>query len=745
MKREPESETAGRRKGEGSEGSRVSRRTFLGISSGAAAAVAIAYSTKWPKIGPESTPDNYEEGVHSERWVATSCLNCPSRCAINVRVVNGSAVRIIGNHKSAYSGGKICPRSYVGLQVLYNPERTSTPMKRTNPKGRGKDPGWVSISWDEAMDMLSDKLNAIKSKPEDLLLIQGLNTTSDEDLLRRFAKAYGTPNLLSEEAMETGPDQEGKRMADGRGDGGYDLENANYVLAFGANIVESERPLARNLQMWGWIRRGRPNRAKVVVIDPRYSVTAAKADEWIPIKPNTDGALAMAIAHVIISEGLYDANFINDWTSGFNAYKSRVLNDFSPETVSLNTGVNVDTIVRIAREFAQSRPAIAWSGLGASSWPYGSHASHAIFCLNALVGGIDAKGGIVYQEPTPYTAMVPAMVETEPASISLRTAKERLDSTEAVIGFNSNLMASVPETSRWDEALAKVPFYAHIGPSWNETAQYADIVLPSCTYLEEWGYESSLPGSGFAEVKIKQPVVPPMHSSRPIAQIVFDLASDLMPTASNAFRSMGNNPEGFVKYRTGDFVSWETFKADGVWKGPDHIYGNYAQIFETASGKFEFQATDMGQLLNSEAEFVGGVSDYPLKLVIYHPVLDVRSGSQNYPWAQEMFLVMHGYGWNNFAEMNRQTAHDLKIDDGDMVWVESWGGKRIKAKARVFEGIRPGVLAMATGQGHYACGEWADGMGTNPNEIISLNNGIRYDNRTGQPCFFNTRVKIYKA
>ncbi|MBL7119838.1 MAG: molybdopterin-dependent oxidoreductase [Dehalococcoidia bacterium] len=718
----------------------MSRRTFLGISAGAAAVLTASYAIKWPKISFSPAQDDYEEGVLTEKWVATSCLNCPTRCAVNVRVVNGKAVRIIGNPKSTYSDGKACPRSHIGLQVLYNPERIQQPLRRNagTPKGRDKEPEWEPISWEEALGDIATRLEAVSDDPGKLLLIQGLNTTSDGDLIRRFAKAYGTPNHISEENLELDADTAGKVLADGRNDSGYDLGNTNYVLAFGANIVESERPLARNLRMWGKIRRERPNRARVVVIDPRYSVTAAKADEWIPIKPGTEGALAMAIAYVIIDEGLYDETFIDNWTSGLDAYKDLVLDRFSPDGVAELTGIDADVIRRIAREFAQFKPAIAWSGMGATSWPHGTYASHAIFCLNALVGGIDARGGILYQESPTYEDM-PALAGTDPG-ISLRQAAEGLSAMDTVIGFNSNLIMSVPETSKWDEALAQVPFYVHVGPAWNEMARYADIVLPACTYLEEWAYESALPGSGYAEAKIKQPVVEPLYDSRPTAQVIFGLASQLGAPVKDAFENIGDDPEGFVRFRTAPLVSWDTLKADGVWKGQDYQYGKYDEVFQTPSGKFEFHTANLDKVLDSEAGFVGDASEYDLKLVTYHPVLDIRNGNQNYPWAQEMLLVMHGYGWKNFVEINAQTADELGIGDGDKAWVESDVG-RIKAKARVFEGIRPGVVAIALGQGHYACGEWADGIGVNPNEIIRLD----YDTESGQASFLNTRVKVYKA
>ncbi len=127
-------------------------------------------------------------------------------------------------------------------------------------------------------------------------------------------------------------------------------------------------------------------------------------------------------------------------------------------------------------------------------------------------------------------------------------------------------------------------------------------------------------------------------------------------------------------------------------------------------------------------------------LSTYRPLLNIENGSQNYPWAQEMFLVMHGSGWTNFVEINRQTARALGIRDREMVWVESPFNK-IKIRARVIEGIHPQVVSIAYGQGHYADGQWQKGIGVNPNEVI----GVDYDHLSGQSSFFNTRVKVYKA
>ncbi len=761
----------------------MNRRAFLKVSAFAGAVVAASRFIKYLKISSPVSPQESTEGVVTEKWITTSCLNCPTRCATHVRVVNGKAVRIAGNPLSKVSEGEICPRGHIGLQVMYDPDRVSAPLKRTNPvKGRGADPNWVPISWSQALSEVAGRLKSLREKaqPHKLLLLHELNTISNEDMIHRFADAYGTPNVISGDTLENESAKLGRWLADGNySHVAYDFSQTNYILAFGASIIESEKPLARNLRMWGKIRRERPNRARVIVIDPRYSVTAAEADRWLPINPGTDGALAMAIANVIISEELYDAEFISQWTAGFDEYKELALNYYSPEKAAAITGIGADVIQQIAREFAQTKPATAWIGRGVAGWPNGSYSSYAIFCLNALVGSIDTPGGVIYQENPGYRDM-PQLLEDDIAregkdkprldfvKTSLFPAAEVVTNqvadsilkdepypVEIAIGFNSNFSMSAPGAWRWDEALKKMPYYVHIAPFISEMAEYADIVLPAPTFLEEWGYDHSPPGSGFAEVKIKQPIAEPLHDTRCVTDIIFEIARRLEGTIARSFANIGGDAQGFVRYRTETIIPWQEFREKGVWVGPAYQYHRHDRIFNTPSKKFEFYSGNLENLLKrtgevdsrltclphyEEAKFLGDKEGYPFMLSIYHPLLDIENGNQNYPWAQEIFLVMHGEGWTNFAEINSQTARSLGIRDREMVWVES-PFNRVKVRARVIEGIHPQVVSISCGQGHYADGRWQKGIGVNPNVII----GVDYDHLSGQSSFFNTRVKVYKA
>ncbi len=748
-----------------SNGFKISRRAFLGISAGAAAVLAVVLALKRPKAGPEQGFETQEtsglardvNGLPAEVFIPTSCLNCPTRCAVRVRRVETTlgqtkVVRILGNPASTYSEGKCCSRSHVGLQVLYNADRFARPLRRTGgTKGRGTsfENDFEEISWDEALQTVAARLRATMA--DQLLVLEGLNTTSNEDLIRQLALALGTLNLFKEEGLETAAARKGQRLADGLGTGGYELvspdgTSAQYIISFSSGIVESERPLARNLRLWGKMRRELPSKTRVVSFDPRHSVTASRSDEWHPTNPGAEGALAMSIAHVIIAEGRYDADFVTNHTQGFEAFRAVVLaRQFSPESVSEATGVAADTIVRIAREFAQAKPAIAWSGEAATGWTYGTAASHAIYCLNALVGSIDVPGGVVFQQYPPYAPM-PADGLPAETGIDYRQMDRLVHGggVTSAIGFNSNLIMSVPECGeggKWDEALKRL-YYVHVGPARAEMAAYADIILPACTYLEDWGYESAIPGSGCAEARIKQPVIAPRDESRPAARIIYELATVLGHGAAflPASGAISGNPEAFPEqfaaYRTSPFVGWADFRNTGVWRGSPYAYRQYA--FATDSGMFEFRAAGLERL--RDVELPREDAPYGLELAIYRPVLEIRSGSQNLPWAQEMYLVMHGRGWKNLVEMNRETAHHLGVGEGDKVIVRSSFGE-IEGEAAVTEGMQPGVVAIATGQGHYASGEFADGLGCNPMAAM----GTQYDEQSGQPALFSTRVGIRKA
>jgi anaerobic selenocysteine-containing dehydrogenase len=264
------------------------------------------------------------------------------------------------------------------------------------------------------------------------------------------------------------------------------------------------------------------------------------------------------------------------------------------------------------------------------NWPSGSYTGYAIFCLNALVGNIDAPGGVIYQETPKYKNMPPVVkdpiaqrsqerprldfrgkdkfpaAEIVPNLIPESVVNDTPYPIEMAIGFNSNFNMVAPAPKRWEAALRKIPYYAHISPFGSEMAQYADLVLPSTTFLEEWGYDHSPAGSGFAELRIKQPVVRPRGQAKSIPDVLFELAGRLKGGVAASFTDIGDGARGFVKFRTGTLLPWEEFLEKGVWIGPKYQYKKYDRLFKTPSKKFEFCS---GNLKGLHAQTGGGAKD----------------------------------------------------------------------------------------------------------------------------------------
>ncbi len=425
---------------------KLSRRNFTKcmVAVGVVASLGDVFVNR--RLGPalvEASPDN--QIALEEQWIATGCNGCVGWCPLMVRVVNGKAVRITGNPNSAWTTGKTCPRAQLNLQILYDPDRIKTPLKRTNPnKGRDQDPGWVPITWDEALSTITLKLKELRDKrtPERFALLRGrYDEASATVLYSRFAKAYGTPNSFSHSSICAESTKGGRWMAIGDYDySGYDWYNANYIISFGAPILESHRPTSGIVAAWGEVRRGGRARAKFVMVDPRCSVTASKADEWVPVNPQTDGALALGMAHEILTAGLWDKSFVGDFdknspvkkfetgkaipeeftaqvekevedpvtkekkkvtetvsgktfkesmTSGLIKWWNTYLKDFTPQIAAEKTGISEDIVKRLAREFAGTKPSAAVWGRGSDAKPAGSFSSYAIISLNALSGSIE--------------------------------------------------------------------------------------------------------------------------------------------------------------------------------------------------------------------------------------------------------------------------------------------------------------------------------------------------------------------
>lgn len=621
---------------------KITRRTLLKASAVTGAAAVASHFLSRPLFRALDRSEAAE--AQGEKWVASVCLQCPAGCGILVKTVNGRAVKIEGNPLHPINKGKLCPKGQSGLQFLYDPDRIKGPLKRVGPRGSGH---WEPISWEQAISEVAEKLRQLRETygPHTLVFMSGRNRGQMGGFIARFLQAFGSPNDVGHSSICEDGSSLAHYLTQGfKAYAGYDWFNTNYVLCFGGGFIEAWRPTTLLLRAFGHMRRGRPIRAKIVQVDTRFSISAAKADEWISIKPGTDGALALGIAHVIIKEGLYDKQFIQEHTFGFEGWtddhgvhhmgwKDLVLEKYSPEWASQVTGVPVDTIVRIAREFATTRPAIAAGCRGSSMQTNGIFNRMAIHALNALVGSIDTPGGILVQKGPPLTPDPPV---TQDAIAKEGVAQPRIDwagtkryplagkvyqniaefatgqgpyKAQALFCYYTNPLFSSPDVGRFYKALENIPLIVTFSPFMDETSHMADYILPDDTYLERWQDDVIYPSLGYPVVGIRQPVVERLYNTRNTGDVLIQLAKAIGGSVGASFPWDSWLDYLKFKYRgvweytqktgRGSFTAptfeqwWEEFTRQGVWADPPYTFGEWKRVLNTPSGRFEFYSLNL--------------------------------------------------------------------------------------------------------------------------------------------------------
>ncbi|MGD2124926.1 MAG: molybdopterin-dependent oxidoreductase [Desulfobacteraceae bacterium] len=539
----------------------LSRRTFMKASAvtGAALAMGGAFKPTLRALAETEKQSLTEIG----EWRASTCQGCTSWCAKQVYVVDGRAIKIRGNPKSKVNGEASCPRVHLALQQVYDPDRIKTPMKRTNPKkGRNEDPGFVPISWDEALNTIADKIMALRKNNEThkYMLMRGRYSYMRDVLYDRMTKIIGSPNNISHSAICAEAEKFGPYYTEGYWNyRQYDVENARYIIIWGADPLAANRQVSYYSSAWGDVL----DRARIAVVEPRLSATAAKADEWLPIKPGEDGALAVAIAHLILTDGLWSRDFVGDFKNGVNRFVSGEevneedfeekythglvrwwnleLKDKTPEWAAERTGLPVGQIKRVAVEYGKAAPhVISWLGGGPSMQVRGGYTAMAVHALNGLLGACDNIGGTLVSNkeytkkfPKPDDFMdeiakkgkkhekidhrgrkaFPSVKEGKPGSaVVTNNAADGIINEDpyeikVAMGYMNNFAFSCTQPERWERALSKIPFLVHITTNASEFTWFADIVLPDTHHLfEKWGYVKAI-GNGYRHVTLLQPVI----------------------------------------------------------------------------------------------------------------------------------------------------------------------------------------------------------------------------------------------
>lgn len=476
------------------------------------------------------------------------CQLCSTVCGIIGHVKDGRLLKIEGNPKDPNSRGKLCARGHAGLNHLYHPERLLYPLRRVGKRGEGR---WKRISWDEALTEIADRLKAVRESghPEEFAFHQGRQRS--KDAIKRFLDAFGTSTQLSHRALCSGNRRAANLTALWESDWDLnDVENSKYILNFGSNAFEAHQghvPFAQRIQ------NGRfENGAKLVTFDVRLSNTAGRSDEWFAPYPGTDGAVALAMGHTILTEGLHNADFINTWTNVSVEELTDHMRQYTPEWAETVSGIRATDIRRIAREFAAAAPACTtMCNRGSSAHLNGYYNDRAIGLLNALVGSVGKKGGWCW---SPWSGVDPDFkppkgppsaktwsVLEDPPEYPLANVWRRMRVGEIIylyllqeraklqmyMTYNLDSPLTWPEESLTQQVMCdedKIGFHVCINCFYNETAHYADIVLPWTTYLERWDLDARGAYNLRPYVGIRTPMVEPLGESRDIRDFFPELA-----------------------------------------------------------------------------------------------------------------------------------------------------------------------------------------------------------------------------
>jgi anaerobic selenocysteine-containing dehydrogenase len=667
-------------------------------------------------------PEEFSAGIAT--WYNSVCFLCPAGCGISVRTREGRPKIIQGNPLHPVSQGRLCGLGQSGVQVLYNPDRLTTPLVRT------ADGAFMPTTWDEGLAKLAERLRTLNANGHGnriCLLSEGVRGHLAM-VFERFMDQLGSQRLWHYDFAHPRTLYEANQRLFGEQYlPYYDLKNARYLLSFGADFLGQWISPVHHSLGFGHSRQGRAGvRGRFVQIEPRMSLSGAAADEWIAARPGTEGLLALGLAYRIVSAGDYRGSDRDGWAA--------VLSRYPIERVASETGVPADTIARLADSFAQTQPSLAIGGGAAGNHTNGVDILIAVNALNYLVGNLGKAGGLVFNPPP--------IVGSPSRQASYRTMLElaadaRAGRIEVLVVNNTNPVFALPAAAEFKEALARIPMIVSLSSFMDETTALAELILPSHTSLESWGDDFPEPGVGFPVGAISQPVVSPLYDTRATGDIILSLARKLDLGAALPWANMEDClKQGWREIhqsgsQNSDAESFETFWMSvlqaGVWGQDAHRTEHETDISPRAIDG-----------INVEAPQFSGASDaYPFVLQPYLSIGLHDGRGANLPWMQELPDPLTSVVYGSWVELNPATAQQLGLSEGDVVDVQSAHGQ-VSAPVYIYPAIRPDVVAMPIGQGHREYGRYAKNRGVNPIQILAP----AIEPSTGALAWSATRVKL---
>ncbi|MCX7605450.1 MAG: molybdopterin-dependent oxidoreductase [Bryobacteraceae bacterium] len=701
---------------------------------------------------------------------AVSCCGiCSPACGLQATIQDGVVRFVEGLPGDAHGFGRLCGKGAASVNYLYDPDRLKYPMKRTNPrKGFDQDPGWVRISWTEALDEIAFRMKqTIDNYGREALLFV---TLPSPDLWLRFMNAMGVVNRVDHRDECFLTDMVIQRYTTGGKTWCNDFENSKYILLFGWDIVAKAKIVYAN-----GIVEARKNGGKVVHFSPNYTATSRFANEWIPIRPGTDLAVALAMIQVIISENLYNKDFVDRYTN-FGRYETEIRAHFAqytPEWAEQISGVKAADIRRIAREFATQGPAIAPAHKKTlcANYMNGSQLVHAISILNILAGTIDRPGGryfprthsipgvdAVYPPPA-YPAKtgrrvdgrdrLPLVNEVDAGMFST-LADGMLNKYPGMIKFafwNAYTILAFPNPRTMEEAMKTVDFTVVMDFIPTDTVSMADIVLPSTMYLEVNDAVARDYNAKYPQTVARAAISPPAFETRSIGWVAIELGKRLCPDYFKTPDGSWINPATLLDEkvkRAGLGENFADFRAKGIveTKQPFTPRTSFVTV-SGADGKCQiyvpqFIARGVDPLPKWVPKREMPNEHYPYYFMTFIPAIHKRNTTQNMAILNEIMPTNH-------AIINPALAKKHGISQGQKVLVRSRAGQ-IELPAHLSETVPPDVVMVAHGFGHASRAlSLAGGKGARDGDLIanpSIDDFIKAGNYAGSSCIMDAVCSI---
>ena len=679
----------------------ISRRSFLKISGVTTVGLSVA----------ATLPDKFllwaeEQGMLKATYTPTLCEICFWKCGVMAKTINGRVVKLEGNPNHPGARGKLCGRGNGGAGLLYDPDRLKTPLIRTGERGDGK---YRKASWDEALGLVASKLNGVKEKygPESVALFtHGAPTDHFLPLL----SAFGSPNVgMPSFAQCRGPRDVGLELTFGEALGSperLDLANSKVIVLLGSHLGEN----MHNSQVQDFTE-GLGKGAKLIVVDPRFSIAAGKAQAWLPIRPATDIALVLAWINVIITEGLYDKEYIGKYANGFNELAAAV-KGYTPEWAEKETDLPAAQIVETARLMGKNAPSVCIHPGRHAAW-YGDDVqrTRALAILMALLGSWGRSGGSFFPtqasfpkgESKPYPDSKETLsgggypfagAEGVTQVIRSSTINGKPYPIKAWIVTGTNLLKSVPNQQETLEAIKHLDLLVVVDVMPFDTAMMADVILPECSYLER--FDALAVGKGKSlTVSLRQPVIEPRFESKPSWWIAKELGTRLGLADYFPWKTY----EDKIKSQcTAWGVDYEQLKKLGTITIPDtakpFITATNQPVFKTKSGKIELYSTELKEKgfdpiprFTKHKEPAAG----EFRLIYGRHAVHTFSRTTNNPELHELYP-------ENEVWLNAKKAREMGLTHGSYVVLENQdGAKSNRVKLKVTERIREDCVYMVHG------------------------------------------------